>query len=142
MLLPARHNKLKLEWVGPYRVVRKVTAVDYELQTPGNRQGKKTYHANLLKKWHPAEGGSEVVCLALDPEGRAIHCNVSKDATLEASLFSSRISLAALHPSQCGQLGLSGLGRLISHWLTHTLGYRWSPSSRRSLLCWSPTPTG
>ena len=46
-----------------------MTAVDYELQTPGNRQGKKTYHVNLLKKWHPAEGGSEVVCLALDPEG-------------------------------------------------------------------------
>ena len=69
VLLPARHNKLKLEWVGPYQVVRKVTAVDYELQTPGNRQGKKTYHVNLLKKWHPAEGGSEAVCLALDPEG-------------------------------------------------------------------------
>ena len=42
VLLPASHNKLKLEWVGPYQVVQKVTAVDYELQTPGNRQGKKT----------------------------------------------------------------------------------------------------
>ena len=69
VLLPAHHNKLKLEWVEPYQVVRKVTAVDYELRTPGNCQGKKTYHVNLLKKWHPAEGGSEVVCLALDPEG-------------------------------------------------------------------------
>ena len=49
-----------------------MTAVDYELQTPGNRQGKKTYHVNLLKKWHPAEGGSKVVCLALDPEGAKI----------------------------------------------------------------------
>ena len=54
VLLPTRTNKLKLEWVGPYRVTRKVTKVDYEVETPGRRREKKVYHINLLKKWNSA----------------------------------------------------------------------------------------
>ncbi len=37
-------NKLKLEWVGPYKILRQVTPVDYEVQTPGRKQEKKVYH--------------------------------------------------------------------------------------------------
>ena len=39
-----QHNCLKL-------VVRKVTPVDYEVETP-HGHGIKVYHVNLMKKWH------------------------------------------------------------------------------------------
>ena len=42
VLLPMQTNKLKLEWRGPYKVTRKVTDVDYEIQTPGRRQETKS----------------------------------------------------------------------------------------------------
>jgi len=35
VLLPNPHNSLKLEWVGPYKVLRAVTPVDYEVEMPG-----------------------------------------------------------------------------------------------------------
>ncbi len=42
VLLPMQTNKLKLEWRGPYKVTRKVTDVDYEIQTSGRRQETKS----------------------------------------------------------------------------------------------------
>ena len=53
VLLPEATNKLKLEWVGPYRISRKTSPVDYEVETPGRRKEKKIYHINLLKRWNP-----------------------------------------------------------------------------------------
>ena len=58
VLLPMQHNRLKLEWVGPYTVVRKVTPRGH---------GTKVYHVNLMKKWHSAQSESRGVCLALCP---------------------------------------------------------------------------
>ena len=49
VLLPMQHNRLKLEWVGPYTVVRKVTPVDYEVETLRGH-GTKVYYVNLRKK--------------------------------------------------------------------------------------------
>ena len=51
VLEPARRSKLQLEWNGPYKVTRRVSEVDYEVQTQGRRREKKVYHVNLLKKW-------------------------------------------------------------------------------------------
>ena len=53
VLLPNPHHSLKLEWVGPYEILRAVTPVDYEVEMPGRRKERRTYHINLLKKWHP-----------------------------------------------------------------------------------------
>ena len=53
VLLPNPHHSLKLEWVGPYEILRAVTPVDYEVEMPGRRKERCTYHINLLKKWHP-----------------------------------------------------------------------------------------
>ena len=55
ILEPARRSKLQLEWNGPYKVMRRVSEVDYEVQTPGRRREKKVYHVNLLKKWQKPE---------------------------------------------------------------------------------------
>ena len=49
VLLPARRNKLQLEWAGPYKIMRKV---DVEVDTPGKRSSSKIYHVNLLRKWY------------------------------------------------------------------------------------------
>ena len=35
--------------------MRRVSEVDYEVQTPGRRREKKVYHVNLLKKWQKLE---------------------------------------------------------------------------------------
>ena len=65
VLLPMQHYCLKLEWVGPYKAVKRVTLVDNEVET-SHKHGTKTYHVNLLKRWYStAEPRS--VCLALCP---------------------------------------------------------------------------
>ena len=63
VLLPKSRNHLKLEWVGPYIVTRKLTSVDYEVEIPG-RRSEKIYHVNLLKKWYPAQPDVSTACLA------------------------------------------------------------------------------
>ena len=51
VLLPTAVNRLKLQWTGPYKIIKKVGAVDYEIEMPGRRQERKIYHVNLMKKW-------------------------------------------------------------------------------------------
>ena len=63
VLLPKPQNHLKLEWVGPYIVTRKLTSVDYEVEIPG-RRSEKIYHVNLFKKWYPAQPDVSTACLA------------------------------------------------------------------------------
>ena len=52
VLLPSLANKLKLEWVGPYQVLRRLNDVKFEVETPGRCKKKKVVHINLLKKWN------------------------------------------------------------------------------------------
>ena len=60
-----QRNRLKLEWVGPYTVTRKLTSVDYEVETPGRGSERKIYHVNLLKKWYPAQSDVTTASLAV-----------------------------------------------------------------------------
>ena len=53
VLLPTSTNKLLAQWQGPYRVLRKIGKVDYEIDMPGRRKRKKIFHINMLKKWYP-----------------------------------------------------------------------------------------
>ena len=48
LLLPTSSNKLLMQWRGPYEVVGKVARHNYSLQV-GKK--KKTYHANLMKRY-------------------------------------------------------------------------------------------
>ncbi|XP_076439384.1 uncharacterized protein LOC143278408 [Babylonia areolata] len=48
LLRPSKHNKLELEWQGPYTVLRRVGLADYCVQV-GTKE--KLYHANLLKQY-------------------------------------------------------------------------------------------
>ncbi|KAK3746423.1 hypothetical protein QZH41_012761 [Actinostola sp. cb2023] len=49
LLLPTEHNKLTLQWKGPYKVSRVLNRMDYEVDKDGKF---KVYHANLLKRYH------------------------------------------------------------------------------------------
>ena len=52
ILLPTDHNKLLMQWKGPYSVIAKVNDLDYKLDVKGK---SKTYHINLLKRYLPRE---------------------------------------------------------------------------------------
>ena len=62
ILLPAETNKLQAVWQGPYKVTRKVSPVDYEVDTGKKRKKLRIFHVNLLRKWHVAEA----TCYMLD----------------------------------------------------------------------------
>ena len=48
VLLPGDHNKLLLQWKGPYEVIEVVCQCDYAVQVRGKA---KIYHPNLLKQY-------------------------------------------------------------------------------------------
>ncbi|KAL3865773.1 hypothetical protein ACJMK2_043128 [Sinanodonta woodiana] len=53
IILPSSSSKMKAQWQGPYRVVRKINDVNYQVSVPG-RRGTVTYHVNLLRKYKRA----------------------------------------------------------------------------------------
>ena len=70
VLLPTSTNKLLAQWQGPYRVLRKVGKVDYEIDMPGKKKRKKIFHVNMLKKWYPPADTS-YYCEEITEEGDA-----------------------------------------------------------------------
>ena len=48
ILLPTDHNKLLLQWKGPFRIVGKLNDRDYQLDMSGK---VRTFHVNLLKRY-------------------------------------------------------------------------------------------
>ncbi|XP_037774647.1 uncharacterized protein LOC119571392 [Penaeus monodon] len=55
VLLPTSHNKLTVQWKGPYSVVRKhENGVDYGIKIKGKI---RLYHVNMLKKYERRENG-------------------------------------------------------------------------------------
>ena len=43
-----QNNKLLMKWQGPFEIKEKVGSLDYRIELNGKR---KTYHANILKKY-------------------------------------------------------------------------------------------
>ena len=48
IMLPTDHNKLLLQWKGPFKVIEKVNPYDYKLDINGK---VKTFHINMLKQY-------------------------------------------------------------------------------------------
>jgi transposase InsO family protein len=55
LLLPTTTNKLTVKWQGPFKITRKVTDVDYEINVGSSRKKLRVYHVNLLKRWKSRE---------------------------------------------------------------------------------------
>ena len=51
VLLPESKKSLEAKWQGPFRVMRKVSDLNYEVDVGGSRKSLRTYHVNLLRKW-------------------------------------------------------------------------------------------
>ena len=55
VLLPTSSNKLLAQWQGPYRVLRRVGEVNYEVYMPDKWKSRVVFHINMLKKWYLPE---------------------------------------------------------------------------------------
>lgn len=53
--IPTSANKLLARWEGPYKIVRKVSSVNYQVDMSDKKKRKRIFHVNMLRKWH---GGS------------------------------------------------------------------------------------
>lgn len=53
LLLPTDHNKLLMQWKGPFAVTEKVGQNDYRSDVHGKR---RAFHINLLRKYVEREG--------------------------------------------------------------------------------------
>lgn len=60
LLLPTSENKLLARWQGPFKVVRKMGPATYEVDLPGRRKPRQTFHVNLLKEWHERQPGLQL----------------------------------------------------------------------------------
>ena len=49
VLLPTEHNKLNLQWKGPYEIIEVINKMDYKIISIKSKT--KIYHANLLKQY-------------------------------------------------------------------------------------------
>lgn len=49
LLLPTSHNKLLLQWQGPFEVVKKANRYNYVLDVNGT---ERKYHINMIKRYH------------------------------------------------------------------------------------------
>ena len=74
VLLPTDNNKLLLQWKGPFKIVKKLNRVDYQI----DMQGKcKTFHANLLKLYMERDHSDNRVSVLLSsPTLRCVSASV------------------------------------------------------------------
>ena len=63
MLLPTDHNKLLMQWKGPFEVSAVVGLSDYKVRVKGK---ERVYHANLLKKYFEHEDSGPVGAVAVE----------------------------------------------------------------------------
>ena len=63
VLLPTDHNKLLMQWKGPFEVSAVVGLNDYKVRVKGK---EKVYHANLLKKYFEREDSAPVGAVAVE----------------------------------------------------------------------------
>ena len=84
ILLPTSNNRLLAEWKGPYKVIEKVSPVDYKIQL--NRKNEKVFHINMLKLFYEREQNTheideavqclDIICsLTEEVEDEQVICN-------------------------------------------------------------------
>ena len=52
VLLPISTSKLLAQWQGPCPIVRRIGAVNYEVDMVGRRKRHRIFHVNMLRKWY------------------------------------------------------------------------------------------
>lgn len=72
VLLPVHGQPLQTEYYGPCVVDRKVSEVDYVVNTPGRRKQKQLCHINMLKKYYERTDESSVAVVASTVVGQEV----------------------------------------------------------------------
>ena len=81
MLLPTDHNKLLLQWKGPFVVTEAVNRCDYKINSGGK---SRIYHANLLKQYvERKDDERDVAALAVIEPGEETDEAVDDENLLE-----------------------------------------------------------
>ena len=62
VLLPIPQHPLQARYCGPYVVTKKISDLDYVIDTPDRHKARRLCHVNMLKKYHGKETHSATVC--------------------------------------------------------------------------------
>ena len=93
MLLPTDHNKILMQWKGPYNVVEERGVADYRIDVDGKL---KTFHANLLKKYTDREpivtGGTQLAACAIIESEK---CDDSEELAVDQDQLLNMLRLEA-----------------------------------------------
>ena len=76
ILLPTDHNKLLMQWKGPFEVSAVVGLNDYKMCVKGK---ERVYHANLLKKYFEREDSVPVGAVAVE-----VNAGISKNGHVKS----------------------------------------------------------
>ena len=76
ILLPTDHNKLLMQWKGPFEVSAVVGLNDYKVCVKGK---ERVYHANLLKKYFEREDSVPVGAVAVE-----VNADISKSGLVKS----------------------------------------------------------
>ncbi|BFZ03151.1 hypothetical protein BsWGS_06190 [Bradybaena similaris] len=74
LLLPKKTDKLLIEWQGPYKVLSKISDVDYKISVNGK---EKVFHVNMMGKYHE----NSTIKAAVTNNVIVIHEGVIEDTT-------------------------------------------------------------
>ena len=66
---PGLKRKLGDSWDGPYKILEKISPLNYKIDTPGRRS--KVLHVNLLKKWSVSAARVHGVAVIKEEEGES-----------------------------------------------------------------------
>ena len=80
VLLPTDHNKLLMQWKGPFEVSSVVGLNDYKVKVKGK---EKVYHANLLKKYFEREETTVEGAVAVGAGATSIEDAVDGEANVD-----------------------------------------------------------
>ena len=91
VLLPTEHNKLTLQWKGPYEMIEVINKMDYKIISIKVTCKTKIYHANLLKQYleiQYAEPVQTVGITVIEAEDQAEEGAVDDEQLLDISNLS------------------------------------------------------
>lgn len=116
-LLPLVSSPFQAKYCGPFNVLRKVSDLNYLIETPGYRKSSKLCHVNLLKCYHSRDQskveGTRVVKSALTAAPVTVSCglNFVDGGEEEVIRVSDEVLQGRLKNSQT----LQNLGVLVDH---------------------------
>ena len=115
LLLPTSSEKLLAKLKGPYKVVKKIGKVNYEVLLDEARNKRKIFHIHMLQLWKDPTA----TCCNLEDEQEDIHCYSTqqqdiKDATYGKELMEEQLQEVQAIIQQYGAISNKKVGKTTS----------------------------